>query len=517
TAQVSDDCDQQITINNDFEGYTQSCGQVVTVTFTAEDDCGNPATPVTSTITFIDVTAPVIDNTAKDNLTGVYDGTSIEDQINDWLDNHAGATATDACSDVNWSHDYTGLTGGCGNTGSALVTFTATDACGNSSQTTANITFVDEIDIDYTGTTIKSTTNSSATIELSAIIDIESLDDCNVISPSCISFDLTSLTGAPINVLGSTATTIMNGTKYRVVATSPTLTLGSDETHRIYNIAVSAISNGVCYYDGSATSVLTIYKPNGEMVTGGGYIIPTQSSGIYPSPDNEKCNFGFNVKNKTTGIQGEVNYKFENSGRQFQIKSSTFSSLGVTLHEGVKKAEFVCAATLTANKPNETFTGPFTLKVTMTDNGDPGVSTESDMIGFTLTNSNGDIVYSSEWDDYTIELPVGGGNVVVHKPFTYSVEVDPLPVALSESSLTVFPNPTNDKTTFKFVPGVDSKAKLEVYTLNGVLVETLYDQNVVGGKLYEIEYKPALRNSAMILYRLILDDKVYTGKLMFQK
>src|SRR5690606_23875602 len=61
-----------------------------------------------------------------------------------WLNNRAGATAEDACSNsLTWTHNFSGLTKGCGMTGTAEVTFTVTDACGNSSQTTATFTIVD--------------------------------------------------------------------------------------------------------------------------------------------------------------------------------------------------------------------------------------------------------------------------------------------------------------------------------------------------------------------------------------
>ncbi|MCB0599427.1 MAG: hypothetical protein KDD28_35485, partial [Phaeodactylibacter sp.] len=71
------------------------------------------------------------------------DGNGNTAQLNYWLSVRGGAKATDNCGQVSWSHNYSGLSNGCGATGSATVTFTATDPCGNTSNTTATFLIVD--------------------------------------------------------------------------------------------------------------------------------------------------------------------------------------------------------------------------------------------------------------------------------------------------------------------------------------------------------------------------------------
>jgi len=56
-----------------------------------------------------------------------------------------GAQASDNCGGITWTNNYSGLTPGCGNTGSATVTWTATDSHGNSSSTSATFSIVDNI------------------------------------------------------------------------------------------------------------------------------------------------------------------------------------------------------------------------------------------------------------------------------------------------------------------------------------------------------------------------------------
>ena len=107
----------------------------VTRTWTAKDACNNTST-ASQTINVQDVTAPVI-NIVASNLTVECDGDGNDSQLQLWLNNNGGASASDLCSNVTWSNNYSALSNGCGATGSATVTFTATDECGNTVPTTA--------------------------------------------------------------------------------------------------------------------------------------------------------------------------------------------------------------------------------------------------------------------------------------------------------------------------------------------------------------------------------------------
>jgi hypothetical protein len=116
---------------------SEGCGDTgeVTVTFTATDDCGNSSS-TTATFAIEDTTGPTID-TAASNQSYEYNASDDRsDEFASWLSNLGGAHATDVCGTVTWTHNYTsdgldGFTSGCGVSQSATVTFTATDACGN--------------------------------------------------------------------------------------------------------------------------------------------------------------------------------------------------------------------------------------------------------------------------------------------------------------------------------------------------------------------------------------------------
>jgi gliding motility-associated-like protein len=131
-------------ITNDFTSLSDLCGASgsALVTFTATDDCGN-STTTSATFTIIDVTAPSI-TTQSSDLTVECDGSGNTAELNAWLASNGGADASDICSGtVTWTNNFTTLSDLCGASGSALVIFTATDDCGNSTTTSATLTIID--------------------------------------------------------------------------------------------------------------------------------------------------------------------------------------------------------------------------------------------------------------------------------------------------------------------------------------------------------------------------------------
>ncbi|MEC7457019.1 MAG: hypothetical protein VYE42_03255, partial [Actinomycetota bacterium] len=142
-AEASDACGAvNIDIVADTLGLEDECtgAYVVTRTFIATDECGL-TTEAIQTITIEDTTAPeVVD--AIDEIVEC-DGSGNGDELTAWLENNGGASATDNCGAIEWSHDYDALSDDCAQTGAATVTFTATDDCGNFNTTTATFTIVD--------------------------------------------------------------------------------------------------------------------------------------------------------------------------------------------------------------------------------------------------------------------------------------------------------------------------------------------------------------------------------------
>jgi len=90
----------------------------------------------------ISTAPPTIEDGAQD--MGIDCSTAGQEaMIQSWLANNGGASATSSCGALTWSNDYEGLSDGCGATGNAIVSFTVTDECANSSTTTATLTIDD--------------------------------------------------------------------------------------------------------------------------------------------------------------------------------------------------------------------------------------------------------------------------------------------------------------------------------------------------------------------------------------
>ncbi|RZJ33177.1 MAG: gliding motility-associated C-terminal domain-containing protein, partial [Flavobacterium sp.] len=141
TATATDECGSAFTLTFEDATTNGACAgsYSITRTWTATDACGNAST-ATQTINVQDITPPAI-ATAAQNITVECDGNGSQGAIAQWLSDHAGAVAVDACSDVVWTNNFNALSNDC--SAAVTVIFTATDACGNASNTSATFTVQD--------------------------------------------------------------------------------------------------------------------------------------------------------------------------------------------------------------------------------------------------------------------------------------------------------------------------------------------------------------------------------------
>ncbi len=100
--------------------------------------------------------------------------------------------------------------------------------------------------------------------------------------------------------------------------------------------------------------------------------------------------------------------------------------------------------------------------------------------------------------------------------FTISglTEVEPVPEEFGLDS--AYPNPFNPVTTLRFNLPMDSPVSIQVYNVQGRLVETLADYNMQAG-YHSITWNADQHSSGMYFVKMIAGDQVSTLKLLLVK
>lgn len=158
---AADNCDANVDVTL-TETSTGSCPEVITRTWTATDACGNSSS-ASQTITVVDTTAP--------DLLGVPLSTTVEC---DSVPAPANVDATDICDSAPSVSFTETSAGSCPEV--ITRTWTATDACGNSSSASQTIAVVDTTAPMLTGVPM------GATVECDAVpapANVGALDNCD--------------------------------------------------------------------------------------------------------------------------------------------------------------------------------------------------------------------------------------------------------------------------------------------------------------------------------------------------
>jgi hypothetical protein len=291
------------------------------------------------------------------------------------------------------------------------------------------------------------------------------------------------------------------------------VTLTADDNNsRTFTIRAEMHGN----FAGALTDVIAIvYTPGKDHITGGGFIVAENSTGVHPAAFESHVNFGFNmkyVKIKTLmQLQGEANVVYRSvDGVSYQFKSTSPVSLGINTVENT--ARFSVKGNLTSN---QVVLEDLIMNVVLQDNGNPG---RNDFISFTIWNGN-QLIFSSNWNGISTQWDnLSGGNLVIHSGGTNAegieLRYEMSDVQKKEIDLSVFPNPFREKVVFSFTPEYDVNAVLQVFSLNGALIETLYQGEVSHGLLYQFEFRPTEINTSIMLYRIVLGNEVYSGRIL---
>ena len=395
---------------------------------------------------------------------------------------------------------------------------------------------------DYTGSSLAATAGNNsghATITLRATVrDISAtVDAAGDIYPGDIRNarvrflnDGTAITGTGTDMDGWMTPDLVNplDLKTGVVVLNWPVDIG-DKTDVIYTIGIE-VNNYYVRNNLIDNTLVTIYKPSGEFITGGGFIInPENTEGTFAADPGLKTNFGFNVKfnKKSKNLKGNMNIILRRTVdgivHNFQIKSNSMTSLGVNTEDAAaQKAVFVSKATMRdLTDPLYGYSkGGLILQVNMTDRGKPG---SSDAIAISVYDRSM-LLFSSNWTGIsTAETVLAGGNLVVHSGFsmnngrTKSLTIMPGPTRISQAEfeMIAYPNPFEDRIYFDLQLMNDSEIQLEIFDITGSKIASVYNGNVVANVSYRLEYVLEKSYSGTCIYRLTVNGRqLYTGKLI---
>ncbi len=194
-------------------------------------------------------------------------------------------------------------------------------------------------------------------------------------------------------------------------------------------------------------------------------------------------------------------------------------------------------ATLTAILTNSSGRGisgktiTFTIgsqSITATTNGSGRASVKmlvTQLPGVYTVNAgfNGDNTYKNSNDNevFTINPGLYASSSNVNKNTVASDNSEEITTAIAPevgyADLKVYPNPFSEKLRFEFVSPEAVNARIELYDMTGRMVKTIFEQPINGGISYEAEFRPETIISGMYIYRVILGEAIYNGKVVFKK
>jgi uncharacterized ubiquitin-like protein YukD len=365
--------------------------------------------------------------------------------------------------------------------------------------------------VAYTGARLLATTGETR-FELSA--RIESLSGASLLGEQVrftVKWNNNANQWSTIVTIGTEGTTAIVNAVYE-------FTLPSGEASRQLTIDTEVIKN----FQGDDKGVIAIvYRPNGDHITGGGYIVAGEKSLAGEVKPNiaSNANFGFvfryQQKGKDLVLHGEANLVVRQENDTYTFKAIEALSMGIYDNS----AQFSAKVEMRVNNESSPRYTNLLMYATLEDHGTPGTR---DLIGFTIWNGN-DLIYSSHWEgSYTRRDNLGGGNLVIHRGGTTATadptfELREVNNILMDKKIAIFPNPFRERVNIQFIPATSERAVVSIYNITGSLVETLYDGLVEEGQEYKLQFVPAQNNSQVLFYRITIGNKTETGRIIQQR
>lgn len=146
------------------------------------------------------------------------------------------------------------------------------------------------------------------------------------------------------------------------------------------------------YYRGHTNSALTIHRLRQTgLISGGGYINLSGSTGSYAGDEGSLAHFGFSAKDNkiATKVQGHAVLVYKRNGRVLQVVGNAQTQVSINSNTGIATYSAKAALRDITMEGEDSVSGPYlsglTLIYSVTDNGEPGVN---DLIAMRLLNGS---------------------------------------------------------------------------------------------------------------------------------
>jgi len=331
--------------------------------------------------------------------------------------------------------------------------------------------------------------SNKATIVLS--VGLADADGAGDITQAAVEFKLEGYNSnnwfaVPVQSLNAPANSIGNATKIVEV------TFSGDWASLDFQYRITGNYEADAACSDQGISVITVYVPQNEFITGGGYVRIQNSVGLLPADANRRANFGFNVKYTKTGtnLKGNVNYIFrrlESDGivHLYQVKGNAMNSLTVNASDAsennYKTAVFngKCnVADVTTGTPvSVPGTGNSLMQIMITDGGG-----SNDKYAIAIWNSANQLYHSSNWVSVkTVKQLISAGNILIQGNTSVGVSSGPVTITsgsvkeeniVKEFGVRVLPNPSASYFTLQLTGSDKELVNLKVTDIMGRIIET---------------------------------------------
>uniref|UniRef100_UPI003F6F50B6 HYR domain-containing protein n=1 Tax=Cyclobacterium plantarum TaxID=2716263 RepID=UPI003F6F50B6 len=468
----SDNCDLSLGVN--ISSFTcQNVGENLVV-LTATDGSGNFST-ASATVTVVDNIAPTVVPPA--NITITNDPASCSAIVD-----LGQAIVNDNCAGVQLSNnapaDFP--------VGQTTVIWTAVDASGNQSQAYQDV----------------NVTNAEPVISgsLVAPVDPNPVGSTVTISDVVTDNNIASVEWHWNDGVVTTGTFIYDATT-GTNAVSGQRTFSSAQLYTVTLEVTDHCGETVAY---TYSNLIVIFDPNGEFVTGGGWInSPAGASALYPNAVG-KANFGFVSKYKRGAHIPSGNTEFQFKAGNLNFKSSSYEWLVVAGHSAKFKGE----GTVNGG-------GQYGFMLSAVDGKLKGDG--SDRFRIKIWDNDG-VIYDNEMgasDEAESTTVIGGGSVVIHKGTpgknarfdvsetagrTTEVENPEGPVTLN---LQVYPNPLQEKLFIDMESNMDEVVSISIFSMEGRLIHEEKQSIVQGSNTIILEVSRWKATTDQLLLRLM--------------